>query len=85
MSEEDRSTQETRIGRTRQRNQGIYWLLTIPNDPVWTPPLMLPSGIVFVKGQLERGGSSGYEHWQVIAAFESKKSLLGVKRCIIIN
>lgn len=76
-SEPSRRPSATRHGR----RQGIFWLLTIPyagnTDPSWTK--LLPDGITWIRGQREIGGSTGYEHWQVMVAFSSKKSLSGVK------
>jgi len=59
------------------RRQGVYWLLTIPR-PDWDP--CLPEGVSYCTGQAERGGETGYEHWQVLAIFANKVSLHGVKR-----
>lgn len=56
-----------------------YWLLTIP-ESVWTVPNELPSGIVYLKGQLERGEETGYLHYQVLAVFQRSTKLGGVKR-----
>lgn len=59
-----------------QRRQGIYWIATIPYSD-WTPTL--PEGVSWIKGQHERG-ESGYEHWQVVMAFQKKQSLVAAKR-----
>lgn len=59
-----------------QRRQGIYWLLTIPKED-WTP--VLPDRWAYVKGQLERGETTAYEHWQVLAIAKRKQSLRQVK------
>lgn len=61
------------------RRQGIFWLLTIPSD-VFEPPGTLPAGVVWIRGQKEIGGSTGYPHWQVFVAFGTKQSLSGVLR-----
>lgn len=58
------------------RRQGIYWLLTIP-QPDFVP--YLPPGFVWIRGQLERGSETGYLHWQVLAAADSKRSLRLIK------
>jgi hypothetical protein len=58
------------------RCQGIYWLLTIPVDD-WTP--CLPAGVTWIRGQCEVGESTGFEHWQVVAALAKKSGLAGVK------
>jgi len=58
------------------RRQGIFWLLTIPHE-LFTP--YTPSNVQYIIGQLERGGSTGFLHWQVMVAFKSKQSLNGVR------
>jgi len=55
--------------------QARYWILTIPRAD-WVPTL--PEGVSYVVGQPETG-ESGYEHWQLMAAFPSKKTLSQVK------
>lgn len=55
--------------------QARYWILTIPRAD-WVPAL--PEGVTYLVGQPERG-ETGYEHWQIMAAFSSKKSLGQVK------
>lgn len=57
--------------------QGLYWLLTIPQNH-YTP--YLPSELTYVKGQLERGSGTGYLHWQLLVAFKSKCRLSAVKK-----
>lgn len=67
------------------RRQGIFWLCTLSCDAVPTLPLLregeLPSDLVWVKGQQERG-DGGYLHWQFVVAFRKKVSLAGVKRVL---
>lgn len=58
------------------RRQGKYWIATIPRES-WEPSL--PTGILWIKGQLERGDNTGYEHWQFIFTTTKKESLTGVK------
>lgn len=58
------------------RRQGIYWLLTIPQNG-WTP--YLPPGVSWIRGQLESGTNTGFLHWQIIVGFMQKKSLRAVK------
>ena len=60
---------------SKQRRQGIFWLLTIPhaNFTPWLPP-----PIKWIRGQLELG-EGGFLHWQLIVAFESKCSLSGCR------
>lgn len=40
----------------------------------------LPEGTVWIKGQLERGGDTGYLHWQICFATAKKESLAGVRK-----
>lgn len=57
--------------------QGRYWLLTIPFQSFvpWLPPT-----VCYIKGQLERGESTSYLHWQVFCCFEKRVRLRAVKR-----
>lgn len=55
--------------------QARYWIGTIPRDE-WTP--CLPDGVAWLRGQPELG-ESGYRHWQLVAAYPSKKTLNQVK------
>lgn len=59
-------------------NQGRYWILTIPASS-WNPTEQLPTGVVYLKGQKEIGSDTSYEHWQVLAVFNRKIRLRGVK------
>jgi len=73
--QEDRST-------SRTRRQGLYWMLTIPSQlghDFDNPGYTLPEQVRYLKGQMERGESTGYEHWQVLAVFVRKTSLQGCK------
>lgn len=62
-----------------RRRQGIYWLCTIPfgdgriDAPSW--PYGLPEECAYIKGQLERGESTSYLHWQVLVIFKRKVSM----------
>lgn len=56
--------------------QGRYYLLTIPHHE-FTP--YLPNSVAYIKGQLERGGNTGFLHWQVLVAFQKKIRPAGVK------
>lgn len=62
---------------TGSRRQGIFWLLTVPH-PSFTP--YLPPECSWIKGQLECA-QGGFLHWQFVAAFSSKKSISGVRKC----
>lgn len=56
------------------RRQGIYWLLTIPED-AFTPSENLDENVAYIKGQKERGSNTGYLHWQVLCVLRRKGSL----------
>lgn len=55
-----------------------YWLLTIPKNEF--DSTKLPDGVKYIKGQLETGENTGYEHWQVLCALTKKQRLSGVKK-----
>jgi len=59
--------------------KSIYWLLTIKYDD-WIPPELLPDGVAYIRGQQERGGDTGYHHWQLLAVFTKQVRLPAVKR-----
>lgn len=65
------------------RRQGVFWICTVPDPSSVCSQLvadgLLPVGIAWFRGQLERGGESGYLHWQFCIAFSKKKSLKSVK------
>lgn len=58
---------------------GRYWILTIPKDDFtqWTE---LRDNVIFLTGQLESGGQTGYQHWQLMAIFNRNTRLAGVKK-----
>lgn len=56
-----------------------WWILTIPRDD-WTIPASLPEPVRYIRGQLERGDDTGYEHWQLVANFRNTARLAMVKR-----
>lgn len=60
-----------------QNFQARFWLLTIPHAD-FLP--FLPDSVVHLAGQLERGDSTGYLHWQLIATFGRAVRLAAVKR-----
>lgn len=65
-------------GERGQRRQGIFWLLTvpIPNDSCESVENgNLPRDVVWTKGQREKGENNGYEHYQFVVAFRTKKSI----------
>jgi len=57
-------------------SQGVYWLLTIPYNE-FTP--YKHECVAFIRGQLERGGETGYLHWQLLVAFRKKCRMAAVK------
>lgn len=57
-------------------NQFRYWLLTIPQH-AYMP--YLPPGILYLRGQLESGHTTGYLHWQLLAIFSRGVRLAKVK------
>lgn len=64
------------------RRQGIFWILTAPTPNATLAGVEsggpLPEFVVWVRGQRERGHSTGYEHYQCVVAFSKKVSLSGV-------
>lgn len=55
--------------------QARYWILTIPRQD-WEP--CLPAAASWICGQPEIG-ESGYQHWQFVVSFSSKKTIRQVK------
>lgn len=51
--------------------QARYYLLTIPYEN-FTP--YLPPNVKYIKGQLEKGSTTDYLHWQLIIHFDAKKT-----------
>lgn len=73
---------QKKLDRIHGRRQGIFWLLTVPAGNVVLQGMSrgsLVPGVVWIRGQLERGGTTGYEHYQAVIAFDQKRSLQGVK------
>lgn len=58
------------------RRQGVYWILTIPEDE-FEPHH--PEEISYIKGQKERGSNTGYLHWQLLVVLRRKGSLSTIK------
>lgn len=56
--------------------QARYWLLTIPHAH-FLP--YLPEQCQSIRGQLEKGETNDYLHWQILVAFKSKQRLRTVK------
>jgi hypothetical protein len=61
------------------RRQGIYWMLTIPEEDFDDQTFELTEETRYVKGQLEQG-DGGFRHYQILVIFKRKQSLVGVKR-----
>lgn len=59
--------------------QARYWIATIPGSE-YEFPASLPDGVAYVGGQLEKGETTGFEHWQLIIAFGRKVTLRAVQR-----
>lgn len=62
--------------RVRGRQQGIFWMCTIPHRD-FTP--YLPPQCAWIRGQLELG-EGGYLHWQLVAGFKNKATIGQVKQ-----
>lgn len=56
--------------------QGRYFLLTIPHYDFMP---YLPSGVQYIKGQLEQGSQTDYLHWQILCSFPKKVSTSKVR------
>lgn len=56
--------------------QSISWILTIPVH-LFIP--YLPPGIVYIRGQQEKGNDSEYHHWQLVVYFDKKATLKKVR------
>lgn len=54
-----------------------FFILTIPLDK-WSPPDALPDGLVYLKGQPERG-EGGFDHWQLVVATQRKSRCSALK------
>lgn len=55
-----------------------FWILTIPADD-WSPPAVLPTGLSWLRGQLEEG-AGGYRHWQIACRTTNKVRASAVKQ-----
>lgn len=58
-----------------------YWMLTIPYDD-WTPTIVLPLGVSYLRGQGEIG-ESGYKHWQLLAIYPKQVRMATVKSSFV--
>lgn len=61
----------------RTSPQGTYWIATVARAE-WKP--CLPDACSWIKGQLESGASTGYEHWQFVFSLKKKARLSGIKK-----
>lgn len=61
--------------------QARYWLLTIPSSTGWVPILNDP--ICYLKGQKERGDSTGYEHFQVLCVCSRRVTIRQLKVALV--
>lgn len=50
----------------RSSDKPSHWYIATVAKDSWNPPSELPDGISYIKGQLERGESTDYEHWQLV-------------------
>lgn len=55
--------------------QARFWIVTVPEND-FNPHL--PTGVAYLRGQLEQG-QSGYRHWQLLVTFTQKKTLAQAK------
>lgn len=56
-----------------------YWLLTIPKND-YAKPTELSPPLVWLRGQLEIGSNTDYEHWQLFAAYNRQVRLGQLKK-----
>lgn len=59
------------------RRYARYWATTIPANQHWIQHL--PDGITYLRGQLERGKETGYEHWQLYLECERARTRFWVQ------
>lgn len=59
--------------------QARYWILTIPKND-WNRPEHIYPELACLRGQLERGNNTDYEHWQLLATFKRAVRLSAVKK-----
>lgn len=58
-------------------------MLTIPRAD-WTPTIVLPLGVSYLRGQAERG-EGGYEHWQLLAIWPKQVPMGTVKSSFVLS
>lgn len=64
-------------GSTVRNKPAAWWILTIP---VHEFIAYLPSGVDYLKGQIEEGDQTGYRHWQVVVHLRSQQRLSWIKK-----
>lgn len=69
----------TAASNSQWRMQGIYWLLTIPED-AYTRTDALPKQVAWIRGQLEVGENTSYRHWQLMVGMRRKCRLAAIKK-----
>lgn len=65
------------------RRQGIFWILTVPAPNNLCNSLSsgnLPPTVQWVRGQMEKGATTGYLHYQFVLAFSQKVALSAVRK-----
>lgn len=62
---------------------GKHWICTIPETD-WTPPVALPGGLDYLRGQLEVG-EGGFRHYQVYAILAAKTTLARAKNYFCVS
>lgn len=69
---------QSSTARNANNHKGRYWLLTLPHN-TFTP--YLPPDVAYIKGQLEKGETTGYLHWQIIVAYSKQVRKRTLKEC----
>lgn len=59
---------------SRTHPQGVYWIGTCPEGNPCFPIQEIPTGLTWIRGQLEEG-DGGYRHWQIAFAFPGRVRL----------
>lgn len=82
-SEDDSDWERCSLPYGPPRRQGIFWLLTCPDPNPVCESLSsgtLPNELAYATGQKEKGGTTGFVHWQLCVAFTKKVALPAVTR-----
>jgi len=59
-----------------------WWMGTIAESSGWIPPTVLPRGLIYITGQLEIGGTTGFRHYQICFQTTNKVTMGGAKERI---